>query len=75
MGVCVSFQLKAFNNLYVYIHVPLERLGMQVVLYLSDNSHINTRCSYPTDSTSQLDRNTINVYRKLKEAKLLSLRT
>lgn len=74
MGVCVSFQLKAFNNLYVYIQVPLERLGMQVVLYLSDNSHINTRCSYPTDSTSQLDKS-LNVYRKLKEAKLLSLRT
>lgn len=74
MGVCVSFQLNAFNNLYVYIQVPLERLGMQVVLYLSDNSHINTRCSYPTDSTSQLDKS-LNVYRKLKEAKLLSLRT
>lgn len=74
MGVCVSFQLKAFNNLYVYIQVPLERLGMQIVLYLSDNSHINTRCSYPTDSTSQLDKS-LNVYRKLKEAKLLSLRT
>lgn len=74
MGVCVSFQLKAFNNLYVYIQVPLERLRMQVVLYLSDNSHINTRCSYPTDSTSQLDKS-LNVYRKLKEAKLLSLRT
>lgn len=74
MGVCVSFQLKAFNNLYVYIHVPLERLWMQIVLYLSDNSHINTRCSYPTDSTSQLDKS-LNVYRKLKEAKLLSLRT
>lgn len=74
MGVCVSFQLKAFNNLSVYIHVPLERLGMQVVLYLSDNSHINTRCSYPTDSTSQLDKS-LNVYRKLKKAKLLSLRT
>lgn len=74
MGVCVSFQLKAFNNLYVYIHVPLERLGMQIVLYLSDNSHINTRCSYPTDSTSQLDKS-LNVYRKLKEPKLLSLRT
>lgn len=74
MGVCVSFQLKAFNNLYVYIQVPLERLGMQVVLYLSDNSHINTKCSYPTDSTSQLDKS-LNVYRKLKEAKLLSLRT